>query len=234
MQLRDQKHAAGQPFSINSDLLSSGQCIYEYADGGMKLVTSKDGGVLITDDLPENVRQDALNNLELAMKLAKPDCYNCAFKQKIPGSAHIACNSSTAKVEGDPNGIYNGWFFYPYNFDPTWLRDCSGYLPNELVEKVKKRRRMNKTQLSEWFKTVALLFTNSSTPFDDPDWHHRKINDLADAIDNNKSSAEDLLRDYNIELYNQIIDKVNEIETEKRNKLRLAQKEMLSIHPELN
>ncbi len=93
---------------------------------------------------------------------------------------------------------------------------------------------MNKKQLSEWFKTVALLFTNSSTPLDDMDWHHRNINDIAEAIDSNKSGAEEMLRVYNTKLVDEIIKKEDEIEMEKRNKLRLAQKEMLSIHPELN
>ena len=93
---------------------------------------------------------------------------------------------------------------------------------------------MNKKQLSEWFKTVALLFTNSSTPLDDRDWHHRNINDIAEAIDNNKTGAEEMLRTYNNRLVDAIIKKEDEIEADKRNRLRMAQKELLSTHPELN
>jgi hypothetical protein len=31
------------------------------------------------------------------------------------------------KVKGHPNGIKNGWFAHPYNFDPVWLLECSGF-----------------------------------------------------------------------------------------------------------
>lgn len=144
MQLRDQKHELGHPFLINSSLLPSGTCVYEYADGSMKLCKLYEGGTLLIDFVPEDVRADALKNLELAKKLANPNCYNCAFKGSVPGSAHIACNSNTARVEGDEHGIKNGWFLWPFNFDPCWLKDCSGYLPNELVEELKQKEAYDK------------------------------------------------------------------------------------------
>lgn len=28
---------------------------------------------------------------------------------------------------GDQHGIKNGWFNFPYNFDPIWLLECKGY-----------------------------------------------------------------------------------------------------------
>lgn len=30
-------------------------------------------------------------------------------------------------VKGDPHGIRKGWFCHPYNFDPTWLIECTGF-----------------------------------------------------------------------------------------------------------
>lgn len=30
-------------------------------------------------------------------------------------------------IKGHPHGIRMGWFNWPYNFDPTWLEECSGF-----------------------------------------------------------------------------------------------------------
>lgn len=37
-------------------------------------------------------------------------------------------------VTGDRHGIARGWFFWPANFDPTWLTSCDGF------EKVKNEK----------------------------------------------------------------------------------------------
>lgn len=34
---------------------------------------------------------------------------------------------SKLNIRGDPYGISNGWFNWPWNFDPTWLENCDGY-----------------------------------------------------------------------------------------------------------
>lgn len=34
-------------------------------------------------------------------------------------------------VKGNAHGIRHGWFNHPYNFDPIWLEDCSGYTPKD-------------------------------------------------------------------------------------------------------
>lgn len=57
----------------------------------------------------------------------KPNCYNCIHRRSIPGDAHSQCTNVNAKVEGNAHGIRNGWFFWPFNFDPTWLISCTGY-----------------------------------------------------------------------------------------------------------
>lgn len=30
-------------------------------------------------------------------------------------------------IKANPTGIANGWFQWPYNFDPTWLEECNGF-----------------------------------------------------------------------------------------------------------
>lgn len=32
-------------------------------------------------------------------------------------------------IQGDPIGIRRGWFMWPANFDPNWLRNCDGFEP---------------------------------------------------------------------------------------------------------
>lgn len=89
--------------------------------------------------------------------MENPNCFQCRHKTNIPGESHIGCNhpnnaealeSSFAPVlailasagrfqaaamdnglniKASANGIRNGWFNYPYNFDPTWLLNCDGF-----------------------------------------------------------------------------------------------------------
>lgn len=54
-------------------------------------------------------------------------CYGCVHRQNVPGGAHSACNNSEAEVRADFHGVKNGWFLWPYNFDPVWLIECSGF-----------------------------------------------------------------------------------------------------------
>lgn len=82
----------------------------------------------------------------------KPDCFKCKHKRTIPGNAHIRCGhpmvdsndplSNLASlfgggtphqvamekmgVTGHETGIKNGWFMWPFNFDPNWLLSCNG------------------------------------------------------------------------------------------------------------
>lgn len=87
----------------------------------------------------------------------KPNCYECKWRRNLPGDAHSRCahpripelsgimsafmeiTSGTKqigvpldqaiKVTGDPHGIQMGWFMWPANFDPTWLKSCDGFEP---------------------------------------------------------------------------------------------------------
>jgi len=35
--------------------------------------------------------------------------------------------SDALKIEANYHGIKNGWFNWPYNFDPVWLAHCEGF-----------------------------------------------------------------------------------------------------------
>ena len=65
-------------------------------------------------------------------KVAKKnfDCYTCEYKREIAGDCHIRCAHPTPRdinIVGHETGIRGGWFFYPYNFDVVWLKNCDGY-----------------------------------------------------------------------------------------------------------
>ena len=87
----------------------------------------------------------------------KPNCYKCKYRSKMPGDAHICCKhpkngkvmddpyagmmamlasvgrvaptkvDTGLNVKGNPHGIKNGWFNWPFNFDPIWLEACDGF-----------------------------------------------------------------------------------------------------------
>ena len=83
----------------------------------------------------------------------KPNCYTCRHRGEIPGDCHSRClhpaigqqndnpfgamvdmmrgrtvdAAKALNIRGNPIGIKRGWFFWPANFDPTWLENCDGY-----------------------------------------------------------------------------------------------------------
>ena len=66
----------------------------------------------------------------------KFDCYKCKYRAPRPGDCHSSCEHPDAKlgelaslnIKGNEHGIKNGWFFWPWNFDPVWLENCDGFL----------------------------------------------------------------------------------------------------------
>lgn len=70
----------------------------------------------------------------------KPDCYKCAHRRDSPGSAHIRCNNHAAKVEGNLTGLRHGWFHWPLNFDPIWLKSCDGFSTSEEDRKAETKK----------------------------------------------------------------------------------------------
>lgn len=67
----------------------------------------------------------------------KNACYRCKHRRCIPGDAHSACGHperlrwghepQRLVVVAHPYGVRNGFFSWPWNFDPIWLRECSGF-----------------------------------------------------------------------------------------------------------
>lgn len=39
----------------------------------------------------------------------------------------VQAKSSRIKVKGNSHGISSGWFNHPFNFDPVWLEECTGF-----------------------------------------------------------------------------------------------------------
>ena len=69
-------------------------------------------------------------------------CYDCVYRGTIAGDCHSRCLHPMAqyapghsygdcrqalKVDADPHGEKMGWFVWPINFDPVWLRHCDGF-----------------------------------------------------------------------------------------------------------
>lgn len=82
-------------------------------------------------------------------------CYQCKYRQSIAGDTHSRCTVLQTKtgikdgevlaaavmmqdseislpehglrVAGEEHGVREGWFVWPLNFDPVWLRECTGF-----------------------------------------------------------------------------------------------------------
>lgn len=83
------------------------------------------------------------------------NCYECKYRGNVPGDAHSCCNhpevdcgdgsifdavvtlitnpemiqnaARKLNIEADPHGVRSGWFMWPMNFDPVWLKNCDGF-----------------------------------------------------------------------------------------------------------
>jgi len=68
------------------------------------------------------------------------ECYHCAHKREVPFNAHIQCVKPDADMRGNQHGIANGWFMYPFLYDPTWKEVmCNNYENHEQVDAVVSR-----------------------------------------------------------------------------------------------
>jgi len=52
--------------------------------------------------------------------------------------APITARPKALNIKADPHGVKNGWFNFPWNFDPVWLENCDGFEPQSLESKVNK------------------------------------------------------------------------------------------------
>lgn len=65
--------------------------------------------------------------------MGKSDCYKCTNRRTIPGNCHSECAKPDPEMKGNPHGIKNGWFFYPYNFDPIWMaKECNNFTAKQV------------------------------------------------------------------------------------------------------
>ena len=85
------------------------------------------------------------------------DCLTCRYRGTVPNSRHSSCKHPAAesvlsnsedllalmksianegripylypgfKVEFDQAGVIQGYALWPFNFDPIWLEECTGY-----------------------------------------------------------------------------------------------------------
>lgn len=75
-------------------------------------------------------------------------CYNCAYKQVIPGNTHVQCMFDFQKAKmpmpkGDETGIKNGWFVFPINYDPNWmLEECRAHSTTKDPEMIREDNLM--------------------------------------------------------------------------------------------
>lgn len=83
------------------------------------------------------------------------NCYSCIHRGSLPGDAHSCCQHpdvqhlhedplqmlmaildgsggegllnliASFNIKANRHGIENGWFMWPYNFDPVWLERCA-------------------------------------------------------------------------------------------------------------
>ena len=85
------------------------------------------------------------------MKNKKPNCYKCTYRGNVPGDTHSCCNypgldsdlftgmfslknmeiAKELNIRADRYGIESGWFMWPVNFDPVWLKNCDGEKPTK-------------------------------------------------------------------------------------------------------
>tara|TARA_R110000744_G_scaffold82881_5_gene162794 strand:- start:125 stop:523 length:399 start_codon:yes stop_codon:yes gene_type:complete len=72
-----------------------------------------------------------------AVEEDKVNCYECKYRDKVTGSAHSRCMHPEAGMDqasayfmditAAHHGVKNGWFSWPFNFDPVWLESCNGF-----------------------------------------------------------------------------------------------------------
>ena len=59
--------------------------------------------------------------------MSKPNCYDCKHRRPISWDAHSSCANMNCKVKWNAYWIQSGWFYHPFNFDPSWLEECDWF-----------------------------------------------------------------------------------------------------------
>jgi len=61
-------------------------------------------------------------------------CYECKYRRDLWQHAHSACvhpERENLTLDVNQRGIDGGWFDFPVNFDPFWLKECNGFTLKE-------------------------------------------------------------------------------------------------------
>lgn len=64
------------------------------------------------------------------------NCYKCIHCRPTttPNNCHMQCFHSSTRdlsITGMEYGHKNGWFDWPYCYDPVWLIECNGFSKKE-------------------------------------------------------------------------------------------------------
>ena len=90
----------------------------------MKQATSKETlGALIALSIMGNIPEGTEDYTQ-----TKTSCGSCKHIRSVSGNCHVLCSKVDITMTGKEHGIKNGWFAYPFNFDPIWrTSECASY-----------------------------------------------------------------------------------------------------------
>ena len=61
-------------------------------------------------------------------------CKECKFARRVPGSSHHMECTRASSIVTNPNkrAIEKGWFSFPFDFDPIWGEECTGFVSSSI------------------------------------------------------------------------------------------------------
>ena len=71
------------------------------------------------------------------MEKAQKECLTCKYRVFLREKSHIRCENLDKTVKGSIQGIEQGNFLYPFDFDPVWKETlCHNYEKEKETEPV--------------------------------------------------------------------------------------------------
>ncbi len=61
--------------------------------------------------------------------MEKTDCNECRFKRTIHIDSSTCCVNRAAEVKSLPGAENNGFYLWPFSYDPKYLVSCTGFVP---------------------------------------------------------------------------------------------------------
>jgi hypothetical protein len=113
------------------------------------------------------------------------NCFECEWSRTLAGSTHLSCyhpfvvqNPLTAnffmRIDANQHGIDNGWFLFPFDFDPTWLNSCVGFLEkgtevlpeiNDINRSIVRRLGLKSDDVVDKYINIILKVQNKEENF---------------------------------------------------------------------